>query len=81
MLQVERSRVRADLGDRDLRLEQDLNPFSSALDFQWLSALCDQRARVFDDFIDHLIVMIWIVMKEQQLAYVCIKRQRNDAVY
>ena len=74
MLQVDRSCVRADLGDRDLRLEQDLNPFSSAVDFQWLSALCDQRARVFHDFIDHLVVMIRIVMEKQELAHVCIKR-------
>ena len=50
--------------------EQDLSAFSSSFDFQGLSALCYQRARAFHHFIDHFIVMIWIVMKKQELAHV-----------
>jgi hypothetical protein len=60
----------ANLSGCDLRLEQDLSAFSSRFDFQRLSALCDQRARVFHHFIDHFIVMIWIVMKKHKLAHV-----------
>src|SRR6266481_5899306 len=78
-LQVDRIRLRDALLGRDLRLEQDLSAFSSGVDFDRLPALCHQRARVFHHFIDHLVVMIRIVMEKQELAHVCIKRQRNDA--
>jgi hypothetical protein len=70
LLQVEHSRVERDLNGWGFRAEQDLSAFSSSFDFQRLSALCHQRARVFHHFINHFVIMIWIVMKEQKLAYV-----------
>jgi hypothetical protein len=52
------------------RAEQDLSAFPSGFDFQRLSALYHQRARVFYHFINHFVIMIWIVMKKHELAHV-----------
>ena len=59
-----------DLSGCDFCVEQDLSAFSSSFDFQRLSAFCHQLARVFHHFIDHFIVMIWVVMEKQEFAHV-----------
>ena len=70
-LQVAQLPSRMNLRGGDLLcFEQDFGALLSTCDFQMASALCHQRARVFYHFINHCVIMIWIVMKKHELAHV-----------
>src|SRR6266699_5646129 len=67
--------LRRDLRGWSFRAERDLGAFPSSFHFQRLPAFCHQCASVFHHFIDHLVVMVRIMMEQQELAHVRIKRQ------